>query len=98
VVQGTTGTWWASGTVTLSDTAIAAFYCKLWDGTTVISSGVTQLSTANGSVTMTLSGPLASPAGNIGIACRDITNTTGSIKFNASGNSKDSSVSVARIQ
>jgi hypothetical protein len=98
VVQGTSGTWWASGTVTLSDSAVAAFHCKLWDGTTIITSGVTQLSTANGSVTMTLSGPLANPAGNINISCKDVTNTTGSIKFNVSGNSKDSSLSVARIQ
>ena len=39
VAQGTVGTWFASGTVTVLDTAgAAAFDAKLWDGTTVIAS------------------------------------------------------------
>src|SRR6516165_6342556 len=39
VAQGTTRTWWASGTITVLDTGAAAtIHAKLWDGTTVISS------------------------------------------------------------
>jgi hypothetical protein len=38
--QGASGTWFAAGTITLTDTGTTAIYaCKLWDGTTVISSG-----------------------------------------------------------
>jgi hypothetical protein len=99
VAQGTTGTWWASGTVTLVDTATgASLYCKLWDGTTVISSGATWAQTAAASITMSLSGFISSPAGNIRISCRDTTNTTGKIAANGTGSSKDSTVSTVRVQ
>jgi hypothetical protein len=98
VSQGTTGTWWASGTVTLSDTVAASFSCKLSDGTTIISSGLTYMASAGTSVMMTLSGAISSPTANIRIECKDITAITGKILFNATGNSKDSTISVARIQ
>jgi hypothetical protein len=97
VTQGATGTWYASGTVTLTDTVAAAFYCKLYDGTTVFASGATYMSTATTAVSFGLSGVIASPAGNIRIACKD-SNTTGTMKFNSTGNSKDSTISVVRIQ
>jgi len=97
VGQGTTGTWFASGTVTLNDTAAATFYCKLWDGTTVIDSSATQILGA-ATTKMTLSGVLASPAANIRISCKDISGTTGKIAANTSGNSKDSTVTALRIQ
>jgi hypothetical protein len=48
--------------------------------------------------TASLSGFLASPAGNIRISCRDSTATTSAIKFDQSGNSKDSTINVLRIQ
>lgn len=38
IAQCSTGTWFASGTVTLNDSATAVMQCKLWDGTTVIAS------------------------------------------------------------
>jgi len=47
---------------------------------------------------MALSGFIASPAGNIRISCKDVTATTGKILFNASGNSKDATISAMRIQ
>jgi hypothetical protein len=97
VTQGATGTWYASGTVTLTDTAVAAFYCKLYDGTTVAASGATALATATTAISFGLSGVIAAPAGNIRIACRD-SNTTGTMKFNTTGNSKDSTITVVRIQ
>ena len=45
---------------------------------------------------MTLSGAMTTPAGNIKISCKDA--ATGKILFNASGNSKDSTVSAVRVQ
>lgn len=98
VAQGVTGTWFASGTVTLADTGVAAnIICKLWDGTTVIASGSITTSGAGPNLTMSLSGPLTTPAGNIKISCRDTTAVTGLILANASGNAKDSTVTVFRI-
>lgn len=97
--QGTTGTFLATGTVTVKDlgAANAVFYCKLWDGTTVIDSAVVTASVSNSGVPCTLSGVLASPAANIKISVRDTSNTNGRIVFNDSGNSKDSTLTVVRI-
>lgn len=98
VAQGTTGTWFASGTVTVRDTGGAAdIDCKLWDGTTVIASTSNNTTAANVQRSESLSGYLATPAGNIRISCRDKTATTGAILFNFTGNSKDSTISVLRI-
>jgi len=99
VAQGTTGTWFASGNATVLDTASAVtMFCKLWDGTSIIDSGSLTTGGANFSAVMHLSGFLATPAGNIRIDCRDSTATTGVIKFNATGNSKDSTITAYRIQ
>lgn len=99
VAQGATGTFDAGASVSLTDTAGAAvFYCKLWDGTTVIDSIVVGgYGAANVNYTASLRGTIASPAGNIRVSVRDITSTSGKILFNASGNSKDSSITVVRI-
>lgn len=98
VAQGTTGTWFASGTVTLTDTTgVSNLQAKLWDGTTVIASGFTQNVQASGNVIIALSGYLAAPAGNIRISVKDSTNATGKIVFNATGNSKDSTITAIRI-
>jgi hypothetical protein len=99
VAQGTSGTWLASGTVTVSDSgASAAFYCKLWDGTTVISSASAYSGSGTQRMAIALSGVIASPAANIKISCRDVTTTNGSINFNTTGNSKDSTLTAVRIQ
>jgi hypothetical protein len=99
IAQGTTGTWWASGTVTINDTAGAAKQiCKLWDGTTVIDSGQSTAPAINLPVTIALSGFITSPAANISIACLSQAASSSSIVFNASGNSKDSTISAHRIQ
>jgi hypothetical protein len=97
IAQGTVGTWWVSGTVTLIDTGTAAqLKCKLWDGTTVIASA-NHINVANSYVTVSLSGFIISPVGNLRISCNDASATTGKILFNASGNSKDSTISAFRI-
>lgn len=99
VAQGTAGVWFASGTVTLIDTAGSAdFDVKLWDGSTVIASAQTQTGAASEKITVSLSGYLTSPpAGNLRISVKDKTSTSGLIKFNLSGNSKDSTISAIRI-
>lgn len=99
VGQGTSGVWFASGTVTLLDVVgPAAFFCKLWDGTSLIASAVMLGPTANLAVAISLSGFISAPAANIRISCRDATAVTGKIVFNNSGNSLDSTLTVVRLQ
>ncbi len=99
VAQGGTGTWFASGTVTMNDTSGAAtFGAKLWDGTTVIASGVSTTSAGGRAVTISLSGFLPSPAGNLRISVTDANaSPAGAILHNASGNGKDSTITACRI-
>lgn len=98
VAQGTTGKWFASGTVTLTDTAGAAnMYAKLWDGTTVIASGVQRVSAANQFAHIALSGYIANPQGDIRISVRDVSSTSGAILADQTGNGKDSTISAFRI-
>lgn len=99
IAQGTAGTWFVSGTVTLVDTTFAgaATFCKLWDGTTVIDSAAINPPGANFFASVTLSGVITSPASNLRISCRDASATTGKIIFNNSGNSKDSTITAFRI-
>lgn len=95
------GTWFASGKVTYTDTASGfQIKCKLWDGGSVVAdsgdnSG--QPVTASGFSTMALSGLLVSPTGDVRISCKSNQGTS-SFVFNASGESKDSTVTVVRIQ
>lgn len=99
VAQGTVGTWFVSGTVTVNDTAgVARFNVKLWDGTTVIASArAVQFSGDSTGTSVSLSGYITSPAGNLRISVNDGTSTNGAILFNASGNSKDSTLTAIRI-
>jgi hypothetical protein len=100
VAQGSTGTWFASGTVTVLDTAGAAgFFAKLWDGTTVIASCAYTTGGANFNGGIVLSGFITSPAGNLRIDVRDITSTSGVIKANQTSNgNKDSTITAYRIK
>lgn len=98
VAQGTTGTWFASGYVTVYDsTGASSMSAKLWDGTTVIASGFVTTGGAFFTSQIALSGFITSPAANIKISVNDSSHTTGKIAFNASGNSKDSTLSAVRI-
>lgn len=97
VAQGVTGTWFVSGGVSLGITAGDAVDVRLWDGTTVIASKFERAGTGTGAISVELSGIISSPAGNIRISVKNITSTTGSISFNSSGNSKDSTISGFRI-
>jgi len=99
VAQGSTGTWVVFGTVTVLDPSNSGniFNCKLWDGTTVIASSVMRPSLTTGGFPVGLSGVITSPAGNLRISCQAATFTTGLIRFNSSGNSKDSTITAVRI-
>jgi hypothetical protein len=98
VAQGTSGTWLATGGVTLTDSSGGGnFYCKLWDGTTVIDSRAATLFAGSDYIQISLSGVLATPAANIKISCRDLAGTSGNIIANQSGNSKDSTITVVRV-
>lgn len=98
VAQGTSGTWFVSGTVTVVDTSAARnINFKLWDGTTVIASCTVSTAGANFSDCATLSGFIASPAGNLRISCISASGTTAKLQFNQSGNSKDCTITAVRI-
>lgn len=99
VAQGTSGTWFASGTVTLLDTGGSTDYTvKLWDGTTVIASTSVNGSTGSHAETVSLSGKITNPAGNIRISVQDVTRTTGAIKANWTGvGNTDSTLTAFRI-
>ncbi len=98
IAQGTSGTWWVSGTVVVADSVSGAnFSFKLWDGTTLINSSFVQTSSAMAPLSVTLSGYIVTPAGNLRISVRDLTSTNGLIQFNNSTLSKDCTITAIRI-
>jgi hypothetical protein len=98
VSQGSSGTWYASGSITLQSTAGSDnFAAKLWDGSTVIASGAVTTVGASAIGQIALSGVIVSPAGNLKISASDFTGTHGNILFNFSGNSADSFITAVRI-
>ena len=105
VAQGSVGTWFVSGTVSLTQASPvnnSQFEVKLWDGTTVIASALA-IPAGTGAagtslwISVSLSGYIAAPAGNLRISVRDIVNTTGAIKYNGTGTGKDSTITALRI-
>lgn len=100
VAQGNgSGTWLATGTVTIRDTtAAASILCKLWDGTTVIASTNPTTPAASAYVSVSLSGQISNPQGNIRISCQDLTSTSGVMAANSSSAGKDSTVTTWRIR
>lgn len=97
--QGTSGTWFVSGTVSVVGNLGDQIICKLWDGTTIISSAIFQQTASSGiqQTSVTLSGFIASPAANLRISCRDATSTSGSIKKSDGLNNNASSIYAIRI-
>jgi hypothetical protein len=100
MAQGATGVWFASGTVTFTDSGGASqVECKLWDGTNIIASSANTALNATAGNSISLSGTsVSNPPGNIRIDCKDLTTTTAKMVFNFTGNSKDSSIFGHRIQ
>ena len=100
IAQGTLGTWFVSGSIVVGASAAShIFLIKLWDGTNIVASA----SVVGGTIPttyitqVTLSGYIASPAGNLRMSVRDVTATTGQIYFNQSGFSKDSTITAIRV-
>ncbi len=100
VAQGTSGTWFVSGTVSMLDSAGAAQWdAKLWDGTTVIASATFYEPGANVYATISLSGYITGPAGNLRISVADGSSTSGKIKASSNlGTAKASTITAIRIQ
>lgn len=97
IAQGTVGIWWVSGTITVTDNAGAAeIAAKLWDGTNLIAASGATVPSQFGIVSISLSGFITSPAGNIRISARDLTSTSGVITDNAR-NEKESTITAIRI-
>lgn len=95
--QGTSGTWLAIGQITTTSSASGdTISVKLWDGTTVMASAIMN-PIVSGFATVHLSGIITSPAANIKLSVKNATSTTQFIRFNASSNSKDSTLTVTRI-
>ena len=99
VAQGVTGTWFVSGSLVIEDTINAqnAFNVRLWDGSTVISSGTCNVLSSAQQVQITLSGYLASPAGNLRMSVEAVNHNSAIMAFNLSGDSKDCGISAYRI-
>lgn len=99
VAQGTAGKWFVSGTVTAYDTAGAAnFHAKLWDGTTVIASAGANSAGSNALVSISLSGYISAPAGNLRIDVRDATSTSGVLAHDVTAvNNTDCTITAFRI-
>jgi hypothetical protein len=97
VAQGTAGTWYVSGTVSIIDTVNAIFLVKLWDGVTVIDSRLVYNMAGTDNQPATFTGIITSPAGNLRISVRDATTVNGIIAYNRSFNSKDSNITAIRI-
>jgi hypothetical protein len=98
VAQGTVGTWEVMAGVTVLDTAGSSnFLAKLWDGTTAVAGGGGGSSGANGVVSIAMTGIISAPAASLKVSARDTGATTGAIKFNVSGASKDTWIVAKRI-
>jgi hypothetical protein len=98
IAQGTAGTWWVSGHVTVTDTATGnSIVAKLWDGTNIVDSAYVTVTGANFGQQIALSGYIVSPAGNLKISCKSVTTATSKMLFNTSSNSRDSTISAFRI-
>lgn len=92
------GKWLVTGKVTVNDAnANAGILAKLWDGTTVYDSGANTHPGATNYIPIPLTAVITNPAGPVKISARGITSTSAKILFNASGNSKDSSLTAVRI-
>lgn len=97
--QGTTGTFYATAKITFRDTSAAnTVSCRLWDSTTVMDSGAMSSAAAAFVGTISLSGYITNPVGNIRVSCKAVA-ASGAISMlaNFTGDAQDSSVRVLRI-
>ncbi len=93
VSQGSSGVWYASGTIVVSAASgTQNIIGKLWDGTTTIASA-TNVNVSSAWTCIALSGAITSPAGNIRISGLGGT----FMRANQSGSGQDSTITVIRI-
>lgn len=98
VAQGTVGTWEVTAGMTVGDTGGGSFFlAKLWDATTTVAGGAGNSSGANGWVNIAMAGVITAPTADLRASCRDTGATTGKIKFNVTGTSKDTWIVAKRI-
>ncbi len=97
VAQGSSGTWYASGTVTVTDGGPAQFTAQLWDGTTPISIAEGFISAGGFVTSVSVSGVVTSPAGNLRISVKDPTSAGGSILSTAVTPAGGSNIIAIRI-
>lgn len=100
VAQGSSGTWFASGhvTVQLVSAGNEIIAAKLWDGTTLMASAAQLVPTAAGGNVreLALSGYIVNPVGNIKISVTNASATTSALMSTYS-NAKDCTITAFRI-
>jgi hypothetical protein len=102
VAQGNVGTWFASGSVAviLSPAFTGEIFAKLWDGTTVMASGIyvpDVTGVGNRYQSISLSGFITAPTGNIRISVKDVQNNNSVMTGNITQQGKDSTITAIRI-
>lgn len=98
IAQGTVGTWLVFAIVTAYDTAgVAVMRAKIYDGTTTVASGEFTTGGASFRGSITLFGIITSPAGNLRIALKDASSTSGVMSYNDTALGKDTTITAVRI-
>ena len=97
VTQGSSGVWFASGTVTFTNpSAVAGVFAKLWDGTTVMASAASHVKAAASADAIAVSGVITSPTSNIKISVSSGSSLT-VLATNFSGGGQDCTITAVRI-
>jgi len=100
VAQGSTGTWFAMGTITVGGGSAGIIAVKIWDGTTVLASSTFESLAgpgSNGQGFTIIGKPITNPAGNIRISVRDLSNTDNFILYDERSLTLSSSITAIRI-
>lgn len=95
-----TGVWLVIANITIDEAAGAAaaiIQFKLWDGTTVMASGETEVA-ASVTVYVSVAGIIINPTGNVKFSCTSSLGSSDTVmKANITGDSKDSTIKAVRI-
>lgn len=99
IAQGTSGTWFVCGTITVGNTStLTGFNIELYDGTTTYASAVTDTNTSTLEYSSkTLCAIVANPSGNLRLAAAATQNNS-VIKYNESSLGHDSQIQAVRIR
>lgn len=98
VIQGTSGNWFVSGTVTIIPSSNQIIKVILWDGNNIIAS-TSANNSAGGpgiSISLSLSGFVSNPTGNLRISAQ-LGSGSGTFQANNSGEGKDSTITAIQI-